>query len=76
MQLKPVRNTELCNCNPAACNCYIVQTYTCNQTRVQMKEFSSTSTRFNPHFGWWSEAHLMIIILYNLCYNESETNAE
>ena len=35
MQLKPVRNTELCNYNPPACN--LAQACTCHQTHVQMK---------------------------------------
>ena len=37
MQLKPVRNTELYNYNPPACNCYVAQACICNQTHVQMK---------------------------------------
>ena len=34
---QPVRNTELWNYNPPACNCYIAQACTCNQTHVQIK---------------------------------------
>ena len=37
MQHKPVRNIELCNYNPPACNCLLAQTCTCSQKHVQMK---------------------------------------
>ena len=37
MQLKPVRNTELCNYNAQACKCYVAQTCLYSQTHVQMK---------------------------------------
>ena len=54
MQLKPVRNTELHNyiihqpVTVIAQACMHMQPDTCKN-----EAFSSTSTTFNPYFGWY-----------------------
>ena len=53
MQLKRVRNTELCNYNsPASMELTLSSSMHMQPNTLTHEAFSSISTKFNPYFGW------------------------